>query len=151
MIMKIILLEDVEKLGKSGDSTTVANGYARNFLIPKGFAIEDNRSNRRIFDHLRKQLSAKKSRSVREAQDLADMLKGVAVEIPVLTGEEDRIFGAVTAKNITDALAAKGIKVDRRHVELHDPIKALGIYDVSIKLYTDIHAIVKVSVSKKNV
>ena len=133
--MDIILLQDVETLGTSGDIIKVKPGYARNFLFPRGLAVRSSKRNRALADE--KKNSAKARKQLRETQvyeELVNKLKNTEVTIEVQVGEEDRLFGSVTTQDIHKALIEKDIEIDRHSIELEEPIKALGIYDVNIKV-----------------
>jgi large subunit ribosomal protein L9 len=147
--MDVILREDIEKLGSRGEVVKVAPGYARNFLLPKRLAVAATDANRKIVEqerqaHLRKQAKLKS-----EAEDLAKLVNGVSVTIAQKAGENDQLFGSVTAKDIVDALAAKNFTIDRRKVHLDDPIKQLGEYKVPVRLHKDVTAEVTVAVVKE--
>ena len=132
--MDVILLQDVESLGTAGDIINVKPGYARNFLFPKGLAVRSSKRNRALADE-KKEVA--KSRAVREAkayEELMNKLKKVEITIEVNVGGEDRLFGSVTSQDIHKVLMEKGVEVDRHAVLLEEPIKALGIYDVPVKI-----------------
>src|SRR5260370_13982350 len=136
--MEIILREDVEKLGARGQVVKVASGYARNFLLPKRLAVAATESNRKIVEQERQAHLRKEAKAVGEASDLAKLMLGTAVTIKQKAGESDQLFGSVTSKDIADALAAKGFNIDRRKIQLNDPIKQLGEYPVPIRLHKDV-------------
>ncbi|MGC9513535.1 MAG: 50S ribosomal protein L9 [Fidelibacterota bacterium] len=147
--MKIILKANVENVGVAGDVVTVKDGYARNFLIPKGLATEATRSNIKMAEELKKIEERKKTAAVDKARRLAEKLKNISLTTSVAAGEDDKIFGSVTSQTIADLLAEKGYDVDKRHIILHEPIKALGVYDIPIKLHSDVTAEVKLWVVKE--
>jgi large subunit ribosomal protein L9 len=147
--MKIILRKDYEKLGKAGESVTVKAGYARNFLIPKGFALIATAENEMRFAKEIKQLNWRKELDKKKAEKLAKELENISCTITVQVGEEDKLFGSVTTQNIAEALESLGYNIDKRKILLEEPIKSLGIYSVPIKLYADIEAKVKVWVVKE--
>jgi large subunit ribosomal protein L9 len=147
--MEVILREDVEKLGTRGQVVKVASGYARNFLLPKRMAVAATDSNKKIVEqerqaHLRKEVKVKG-----EAEDLSKLLNGVTVTILQKSGENDQLFGSVTSKDVADALAAKNFTIDRRKVQLDEPIKQLGEYKVPVRLHKDVTAEVTVVVAKE--
>lgn len=146
--MKIVLLENVEKLGNAGDVVTVKDGYARNFLIPLGRALKANPGNMKVLEATRKSMDAKALREVKTHKAMAMRFSKVELVAKAQVGEEDRMFGAVTSTDITELLAEQGIEVDRRIIDLPEPIKALGIYNVPIRLHADVTATVKLRVEK---
>lgn len=147
--MKVILKQDYQNLGKFGETVEVKDGFARNYLIPRNYAIMATPQNLKIFDQDRKKEEIKQAKDKRAAELLADKLKDVSLTVPVAVGEEDKVFGAVTSQNIAELLNAKGFDIDRRKIQLSDPLKALGVYEVSIKLHTDVEATIKVWVVKE--
>lgn len=147
--MKILLREDFENLGKAGDIVTVKDGYARNYLIPKGIAYLANEANKRKYENDIKQQMWRLTRDKKKAEDLAKTLENVSCTITVNVGEEDKMFGSVTSQNIADALAAQGYSIDKRKILLEEPIKSLGIYSVPLKLHNEVDATVKVWVVKE--
>src|SRR5690348_4157943 len=128
--MEVILREDIEKLGSRGDVVKVAPGFARNFLLPKRLAVEATDSNRKIVEQERQAHLRKEAKAKGEAEDLSKMLGAVSITITQKAGENDQLFGSVTAKDISDALAAKNYTIDRRKVQLDEPIKQLGEFKV---------------------
>jgi large subunit ribosomal protein L9 len=147
--MRIILREEVEALGSMGDIIEVKDGYARNYLIPKGWAIAATKQNLRQFEEEKKRVLAKQGKDRRAAEALAEQLSKASVTAHVPVGEEDKIFGAVTSQDIAQLLQEKGFDIDRRKIVLEEPIKALGIYEISIKLHPEVVATVKVWVVKE--
>lgn len=147
--MEIILRQDYEQLGKTGEIVTVKDGFARNYLIPKGIAYVATKVNKKRLENELQMQNWRKEKEKRAAEELAKKLETVSCTIPVQVGEEDKLFGSVTSHNIADALAALGYEVDRRKIQLEEPIKSLGIYSVPIKLHPDVTATVKVWVVKE--
>lgn len=147
--MKIILKEDFESLGKVGEVVEVKAGFARNFLIPKQVALQATPQNLRVIEQEKARNKIKLSKDKRDAQLLAEQLKEVSLTANVQVGEEDKIFGAVTSQNISELLSSKGFEIDKRKIQLEDPLKALGVFEVPIKLHTEVEAKIKVWVVKE--
>ncbi|MGA7838627.1 MAG: 50S ribosomal protein L9 [Ignavibacteriaceae bacterium] len=147
--MKVILRQNAEGLGQVGDVVDVKDGYARNYLIPRKIAYTALKGNIRALDEEKKTLSKKREQELSAAETLAAELEKVSVTIPVQVGEEDKIFGTVTTQMISDALKEKGHELDKRKIEIDEPIKALGIYGVSIKLHPNVNAKIKVWVVRE--
>lgn len=147
--MKVILKQDFEKLGNAGDIVTVKNGYARNFLIPRQIAYEATPGNLRRFEEEKKRQALQSNKEVKKAEKLAKELEKVSCTIAVAVGEEDKLFGSVTSQDIASALEEKGMGIDRRKIQLEEPIKSLGIYTVPVKLHPEVTANIKVWVVKK--
>lgn len=141
--MKVILRKNFEQLGQIGDVVDVKDGFARNFLIPRNIAFAAQKGNVKALEEEKKQLAKKKVKELQAAENLAAELEKVSVTIPVKVGEEDKIFGTVTTQMISDSLKEKGHDVDRRKIEIVEPIKSLGIYSVNIKLHPSVTAVVK--------
>lgn len=141
--MKVILRKNYEHLGKIGDLIDVKDGFARNFLIPRNVAYLAQPGNIKALEEEKKQFAKKAAKELDASRKLAAALEKVSVTIPVKVGEEDKIFGSVTTQMIADSLKEKGFDIDRRKIEIHDPIKALGIYSVNVKLHHEVTAIVK--------
>ena len=144
--MQVILREDIDTLGKIGDVIKVADGYARNYLVPMKKAIEATPKNVHAMDHAKKMVSDRLRKLKKEATVEADKMKAVSVLIKVKVGEEGKLFGAVTSKDIAEAVQAQGVEIDKRKIVLDEPIKRVGDYTVTVKLHTDITADIKVSV-----
>ncbi|HEY7528612.1 MAG TPA: 50S ribosomal protein L9 [Candidatus Deferrimicrobiaceae bacterium] len=144
--MKVILREDVEKLGKAGDVIKVADGFGRNYLIPKQLAVPANVRNLKALDHDRRVIEARAKKTRKGAESLAERLASVALTIPAKAGEEGKLFGAITSRDIADALEKAGVPVDRKTVLLADPIKQVGDYKVKIKAGADLQPEISVSV-----
>jgi len=144
--MDIILLQDVETLGTSGDIIKVKPGYARNFLFPRGLAVRSSKRNRALADEKKYSAKARELRETQVYEELVNKLKNTEVTIEVQVGGEDRLFGSVTSQDIHKALLEKGVEIDRHSIVLEEPIKALGIYDVNIKVAKGLLQEVKVYV-----
>lgn len=147
--MQIILQEDIDKLGHRGDVVTVKPGYARNYLLPRSLAIEATAGNMKALERIRTSLAKKTATELEAAKKQADLLSGVSVSFKRKTGENDQMFGSVTTADISEALAAQGFKVDKRQVQLADPIKTIGEHDVTIRVFRDVTARVKAVVEKE--
>ena len=147
--MEIIMQEEVSNLGQIGDVVTVRDGYARNYLLPRGLAVEANRRNVRVLDHTKRLLAEKKERIRRQAQALGEVLSALTVTIPVRAGEEDRLFGSVTTLHIEEALKLQGVGIERRKILLNEPIKQLGTFEVPIHLGGDVRGNVTVVVVRE--
>lgn len=141
--MKIILRKNYDQIGKIGDVVEVKTGFARNFLIPRGIAYTATAGNIRALEEEKKQVAKKQEKERKEAEVLAAELEKVSVTIPVKVGEEDKIFGSVTTQMISEGLKEKGYEIDKRKIEINEPIKALGIYSINVKVYHDVNAVVK--------
>lgn len=147
--MKVILRQNFENVGQIGDVVDVKDGYARNFLIPRKIAYAALKGNIKALEEEKKNLSKKRQQELIAAENLAAELEKVSVTIQVQVGEEDKIFGSVTNQMIADALKEKGYEIDRRKIEIEEPIKSLGIYGVIIKLHPSVNANVKVWVVRE--
>ena len=144
--MKVILTEDIKSLGRQGEVKDVKNGFARNHLLPKKLAVKATPGNLKIWEQKSKTIEAQQSKLEDEAQTLASRLEGTTVRIEVKVGEEDKIFGSVTSQNISDSLNEIGFDVPRKQIELDNPIKSTGTYDIEVKLHTNVSATIKVEV-----
>jgi large subunit ribosomal protein L9 len=149
--MQIILQEDIEKLGHRGDVVTVKPGYARNFLLPHKLAIEATTGNMKALERIRTSLAKKTATELEAAQKQASLIDGVELHFTRKTGENDQLFGSVTSADIAEGLQAQGFKIDKRQVQLTESIRALGEYPVTIKVFRDVTAAVKVHVEKEAV
>ena len=147
--MKVILLKDIETLGSAGEIVEVKNGYGRNFLIPRNEALVATAANMAQFESRRKQQETLAERDRRAAEALAKKLETESITAQVKVGEEDRLFGSVTAQNIAELLDEKGYEVDRRAIHLEDPIRELGVYNVEVRLHLEVAAAVKLWVVKE--
>jgi large subunit ribosomal protein L9 len=144
--MKLILREDVENLGKGGDLVDVKPGYGRNFLLPRGLAVVANTKNVRELDHQKTVASAKAAKLKASAEAIAKRLSETPVVLKRKAGEQDKLFGSVTAIDIAEALAARGLQLDRRSIDLAEPIKTVGDFEVPVKLHHDVVGKAKVKV-----
>jgi large subunit ribosomal protein L9 len=147
--MEVILREDIEKLGGRGDVVKVAPGYARNFLLPRRMAVLATDANRKIIEQERQAHLRREAKLEGEAQDLAKLLSGVSVTISRRAGENDQLFGSVTANDIADALAAQKYTVERRRINLDEPIRTLGEHKVGVRLHRNVTAEVTVNVTRE--
>lgn len=144
--MEVILKEDIANLGKIGEVVRVRDGYARNYLLPRGLVLIANKKNLKTFEHQKKVVTDQKQKIMRQAQSVADQLTGVALVIAMRVGEEGRLFGSVTNIQIEKALKAKGLNVERRKIHLNEPIKTTGDYEVPVRLAADVTVPLRVSV-----
>lgn len=147
--MKVILQQDVPHLGSIGDVVKVKDGYARNYLVPRGLAVAADERNVAQLQHFKRVAAAKAARLLEEAKATAARLAQTAVTIKQEAGEDNKLFGSVTNRDIAAALEAEGIEVDRRAIQLDEPIRNLGVFTVSVKVHKDVEAPVKVYVIKK--
>jgi|SRR5690606_16752938 len=146
--MEVILRQAVENLGKPGDLVAVKAGYARNYLIPRGFALPATEGNKKRIEQQKARLEAAESERRGAAQQVADRLEQVSLTFSARVGEEEKLFGSVTAADIAQQLQAQGFEIEKRQVDLHDPIKSLGVYRVPVKLHADVKPEVRVWVIK---
>lgn len=144
--MKVILLEDIDALGKMGETISVKSGYARNYLIPRNLALPATARNLKAQEHQLRGLERRVSKITGDAQSLADKVAGVSLIFKRKTGEKGRLFGSVTNMDIADAFGEKGLTIDRRDILLTEPIKSLGEFDVQIKLHHDVIPVFKITV-----
>jgi large subunit ribosomal protein L9 len=144
--MEVILKEDIANVGKIGEVVRVRDGYARNYLLPRGLVTIANKKNLKTFEHQKKLVADQKQKIMRQAQASADQLGAVSLVIPMKVGEEGRLFGSVTNIQIEKALKAKGVNIDRRKIHLEEPIKVAGDYEVPVRLAADLTVPLKVSV-----
>ena len=147
--MEIILRQTIENLGTPGDVVTVKNGYARNFLLPRGFAYEATPGNLKRIGAERGRLEAAENARRETASELAKRLEEVQLTFSARVGEEGKLFGSVTSADIAEQLAAQGFTVERRLIDLHEPIKALGVYRVPVRLHADVKPEIRVWVIKQ--
>lgn len=141
--MKVILRKNFDQLGKVGDVLTVKDGYARNYLIPRQIVYQATKGNILALEEEKKQILKKEDKELEAAQKFASNLEKVSITVQVKVGEEDKIFGTVTNQMISDSLKEKGFDVEKRKIEITEPIKSLGIYSVSIKIHPSVSATVK--------
>lgn len=142
--MQVILTQDIRELGQAGEMVAVKRGFGSNFLIPQGMAVLATPRNRSRMEHEQRKIEAQIARERSKAEELGKRLAGLSVTLTRLVGEDDKIFGSVTNKDITDALADEGVKIDRRQVELEAPLKSLGVYEVPVRLHREVTAVIKV-------
>lgn len=147
--MEVILKEDVAKLGSRGDVVKVAEGYGRNFLLPRKLAIEANKGNKAVIEQMKAASVRRSAKEKGQAEELAKQFDGVSVSFQRRSGENDQLFGSVTSSDIAEALAKKGFDVDRRKIQLHEPLKTIGEFTVPIKLHKDVTAHFKVLIEKE--
>jgi large subunit ribosomal protein L9 len=147
--MEVILRRAVDNLGHPGDLVKVSAGYARNFLLPRGYAFEATPGNRKRIEQERQRLEAAESGRRDEAQTVADRLAEVSLTFSARVGDEGKLFGSVTAADIAQQLEAQGHHVEKRQIDLHEPIRALGVYRVPIRLHADVRPEIKVWVIKQ--
>jgi large subunit ribosomal protein L9 len=148
--MQIILQEDIDKLGHRGDVVTVKPGYARNYLLPRKLAVEATEGNLKAIERIRGSLAKKTATELEAAHKQAELLNVVALKFTRKTGENDQMFGSITAADISEALAAQGFKIDKRQVQLAEPIRIIGESQVTIKVFRDVTAQIKVSAEKES-
>jgi large subunit ribosomal protein L9 len=146
--MEVILRQAVEKLGHTGDVVNVSNGYARNYLLPRGVAYLATPGNKRRIEQERQRLEAAEEGRRAAARDFAGRLEQVSLTFSARVGEEGKLFGSVTAGDIAQQLVGQGFQVEKRQIDLHEPIKALGVYRVPVRLHADVHPEIKVWVIK---
>ena len=147
--MQIILQEDVEKLGHRGDVVTVKPGYARNFLVPNKLALEATPGNMKALERIRAALAKKTATELEAAKKQAELLGAVALKFTRKTGENDQMFGSVTSGDIAESLKKEGFEVDKRQIQLPEPLKTLGDFPVTIKVFRDVTAQIQVNISKE--
>lgn len=147
--MEVILREDIESLGTRGEVVKVAAGYARNFLLPKRLAVAATDSNRKIVEQEKQAHLRKEAKLAGEAQELAKLVSAVTINIVRKAGENDQLFGSVTAGDIADALAAQKFSIERRKIQLDEPIRTLGEHKVAIKLHREVTAEITVNVTRE--
>jgi large subunit ribosomal protein L9 len=147
--MEVILKEDVPKLGLRGDVVKVAEGYGRNFLLPKKLAIEASAANKAVIEQMKAAAVRRSAKEKTGAEELAKQFDGLSVAFQRRSGEHDQLFGSVTSGDIAEGLEKKGFNVDRRKIQLHEPLKTLGEFMVPIKLHRDVTTHLKVIIEKE--
>ncbi len=147
--MEVILKEDVNKLGSRGDVVRVAEGYGRNYLLPRKLAIIANEGNKAVISQMKAAAVRRSAKEKSQAEELAKQFDGLSVAFQRRSGEHDQLFGSVTSGDIAEAVAKKGINLDRRQIQLHDPLKTLGEFTVPVKLHKDVTAHLKVVIEKE--
>ncbi|MCX5902944.1 MAG: 50S ribosomal protein L9 [Proteobacteria bacterium] len=147
--MKVILTQDIAGIGNIGDLVTVKDGFGRNYLIPEGKGIQATSQNIKKLEHQKRQIREKLSKTKREAEKLAARIEAVSCTVAKAVGEEDKLFGSVTSMDMEASLTLEGIEIDRKKIILPEPIKALGIYQIPIKLHTEVTAALKLWVVKE--
>ena len=148
--MEVVLMKDYENLGKALDVIPVKNGYARNFLIPRGIAVPATEGNKKRVAEAKYLAEIREEKKIKESRELAAKIEQIPCTIPVKVGEEDKIFGSVSSQEISDFLQKEGFEIEKRHVELEEPIKQLGVYTITINLYKSVTAKLKVWVVKED-
>ena len=148
--MEVILIEDLPGVGKSGDTVKVAPGYARNYLLPRQMAIAAGSRSANVFKELRKRKGIREQKFQKASLDLARRIEGQEVTISARAGDDDTLFGSVTAQDIAAQLAAKGVEVDRRKLQMDEPLKSLGVFTVPVKLPGGVTANLKVWVVRES-
>lgn len=144
--MKVILKENIETLGHIGDIVKVAPGYARNYLLPKGLAVEATEKNAKALEHVKRQMAYKKNKALESAKALAARLGELQIQLLHKAGEEGKLFGSVTNMEIAAFLNDKGFEIDRKSIVLSEPIKQLGEFTVPVKIHPEVSANLKVTV-----
>lgn len=146
--MKVILKENIETLGQIGEIVKVAPGYARNYLIPKGYAIEATVKNAKALEHAKRQLEYKRNKELEQAKQLVARIEGLTLALPHQAGEEGKLFGSVTNMELAEKLKEAGIEIDRKKIFLAEPIKQLGEFTATVKVYPGVNATLKVNVTR---
>jgi large subunit ribosomal protein L9 len=147
--MEVILKEDVPKLGSRGDVIKVADGYGRNYLLPRKLAIEATQANKKVIEQMKSAAVRRQQRDKTEAEALARQLEEVTLVFQRRSGEHDQLFGSVTSSDLAEGLAAKGFTVDRRKIHLDEPLKMLGEFKVPVRLFREVTATLKVEIQKE--
>ena len=147
--MQVILRDDLDNLGKSGEVVNVKPGYARNYLLPRGLAIKATASDVKRVEHEKRVIAARTAKLAKEVQAEADALSRISVSIARAVGEEDKLYGSVTSRDIAEALAEQNVEIDSKKIHLEEPIKTLGMTEVQVKLGRGVNGTIKVWVVKK--
>jgi large subunit ribosomal protein L9 len=147
--MEVILKEDVAKLGNRGDVVKVAEGYGRNYLLPRKLAIEATIANKAVIDQMKAAAVRRTAKEKTEAEALAKQFEGLSVSFTRKSGENDQLFGSVTSSDIAEALEKKSFHIDRRKIQLHEPLKSVGEFDIPVKLHKDVTTHLKVVIQKE--
>jgi len=147
--MEVILKEDVPKLGNRGEVVKVAEGYGRNFLLPRKLAIEANAANKAVIDQMKAAAVRRSAKEKSEAEELAKQFDGLEVKFQRKSGENDQLFGSVTSGDIAEALEKKSFHIDRRKIQVHEPLKTIGEFTIPVKLHKDVTTHLKVVVEKE--
>ena len=147
--MEVILKEDVHKLGSRGDVVKVAEGYGRNFLLPKKLAIEANQANKAVIEQMKAASVRRSAKEKVQAEELSKQFDGLSVSFQRRSGEHDQLFGSVTSGDVAEALEKKGFNIDRRKIQLHEPLKTLGEFTVPVKLHKDVTTHLKVVIERE--
>lgn len=147
--MEVILKEDVIKLGSRGDVVKVAEGYGRNFLLPRKLAIEATAGNKKVIEQMRASALRRSAKEKAQAEELSKQFDGLSVSFQRRSGEHDQLFGSVTSGDIAESLEKKGFNLDRRKIQLHEPLKTIGEFTVPVKLHKEVTAHLKVTIEKE--
>ena len=147
--MEIILLKDIEKVGRRGEVVNVRDGFGRNFLFPSGLALPATRENQALIEREKKRAADRRARKKSEAEQLAQKLASLNLRLEVMVGEKDKMFGSVTAQDLQEALAQKGVSVDKKQFQLPEPLRSLGTHTVTVELDPEIKATLQIEVVKK--
>lgn len=147
--MEVILKQAVEKVGEAGELVKVSNGYARNYLLPKKMAVQATKQNVAVLKHERQQIELKKLRELKQAEKLGNKIRSMSCVLKRQAGEQDKLFGSVTSMDIADYLKEQGVEIDRRTIQLEEPIRTLGTQKVPIQLHPDVNVELKVKIQKE--
>ena len=147
--MKVILLDEIEKLGNLGDVVEVKKGYARNYLFPRKLAVEALDKNMKILEERKRKRAQQHARQKQEMEELGRKISNISCTIPMTAGEEDKLYGSVTTEHVAEAFAAEGVKIDKKQIHLPESIRKLGVYQIEVKLHPEVTVQTKVWVVKK--